>query len=218
MDPIKLEIERNTYVYVDIIPNECPNCHKIIEPNLIIYNFGSSWLELIYKCTSNQCSKSFIATYNGYSGEIYKFLSCNIGELKKSNFSEVVQLISSAFIKIFNESYFAEQHNLTEICGVGYRKALEFLIKDYLIKINHEKEEDIKKKLLSNCIKEYVSDINIKKVAERAVWLGNDETHYIRRWEDQSLSDLKKLIFLTVHWIEMEELTKSFEEEMPAKK
>lgn len=55
-------------------------------------------------------------------------------------------------------------------------------------------------------------------VAERASWLGNDETHYIRIWEDQSLSDLKKLIELTLHWIEMEELSKSFETKMPNKK
>ena len=53
-------------------------------------------------------------------------------------------------------------------------------------------------------------------MAERAIWLGNDETHYVRVWEAQSLADLKKLISLTLHWIEMEELTNSFEVNMPA--
>ncbi len=31
----------------------------------------------------------------------------------------------------------------------------------------------------------------------------------------KNLQDLKKLIELTVHWIEMEKLTESFEAEMP---
>ena len=68
---------------------------------------------------------------------------------------------------------------------------------------------------LANCIKEFVTDERIKSVAKRAVWLGNDETHYVRKWETKNLVDLKKLISLTVHWIEMEKLTESFEEEMP---
>jgi hypothetical protein len=45
-------------------------------------------------------------------------------------------------------------------------------------------------------------------VASRAAWLGNDETHYLRTWEDKDLTDLKKLIELTVQWIEIEELAR----------
>jgi hypothetical protein len=52
-------------------------------------------------------------------------------------------------------------------------------------------------------------------VAKRAAWLGNDETHYIRKWEDKDLDDLKKLIKLTVLWIEMEQMTKDALVEMP---
>ena len=64
-------------------------------------------------------------------------------------------------------------------------------------------------------ITKYIDDSNIKNVAKRAVWLGNDETHYIRKWEDKDLSFLTKLIDLTIHWIEAEELTKTMIEEMP---
>ena len=31
----------------------------------------------------------------------------------------------------------------------------------------------------------------------------------------KNLTDLKKLIDLTLHWVEMEKLTESFEDEMP---
>lgn len=42
-------------------------------------------------------------------------------------------------------------------------------------------------------------DLRIRAVAERAGWLGNEETHYIRRWQDQGLGDLKCLINMTVN-------------------
>lgn len=67
-------------------------------------------------------------------------------------------------------------------------------------------------------INKHIGDTNIKNVAKRAVWLGNDETHYIRVWEDKDLSFLKQLIDLTIHWIEAEELTKTMMEEMPDNK
>ncbi len=47
----------------------------------------------------------------------------------------------------------------------------------------------------------------LREIAKRAAWLGNDETHYVRKWEGKDLEDLKRLISLTIHWIEMEKLT-----------
>ena len=71
---------------------------------------------------------------------------------------------------------------------------------------------------MASCINDYVDNSKIKTVSKRAVWLGNDETHYVRKWEGKNLHDLKTLIDLTLHWIEMEKLTESFEAEMPETK
>lgn len=102
------------------------------------------------------------------------------------------------------------------ICGTGYRKSLEFLIKDYLISITPEDQhETIRNKFLNNCIRDNISNINIKTVASRAVWLGNDETHYTRKWEDKDINDLKSIIELTLHWIESEIRTQKLLEDMP---
>jgi len=75
--------------------------------------------------------------------------------------------------------------------------------------------DEIKKLNLAKCIADYVSDGRVKQVAARAVWLGNDETHYLRKWEEKDLNDLKMLIALTLHWIEMDELTKKVMADMP---
>jgi len=195
-------------------PQECPFCHHKITPlNVFGYRNGTSF-DVLQQCPNSGCRKSFIAyydtgTHNTFSGHT------TVGSLVAKEFSETISTISTAFVAIYNQAYSAEQQNLTEICGVGYRKALEFLIKDYLIKITPADTEKIEKKLLGPCINDLVDDKRIKSVAKRAVWLGNDETHYVRKWEGKNLDDLKKLIELTVHWIEMEALTQSFEADMP---
>ena len=59
-----------------------------------------------------------------------------------------------------------------------------------------------------------MSNEKVKEVAKRAVWIGNDETHYVRRWEGKDIEDLKTLIEITIHWIEMEKLTADYLTEM----
>lgn len=166
-------------------------------------------------CPSTQCSKSFIAYF--YEGA-HRYIFDNKvthGNVITEDFPIGILEISPSFSEIYSQAFAAEQQGLTEICGVGYRKSLEFLIKDYLILNNPSEQEKIEKKMLAQCIGEYVDNDKIKTVAKRAAWLGNDETHYVRKWEGRNLGDLKNLIKLTVHWIEMELLTKEFEESMP---
>jgi hypothetical protein len=130
-------------------------------------------------------------------------------------FPKEVKEISEKFCAIYNESEEAEQIGLMNICGAGYRRALEFLIKDYLIKENECDAEKVREKPLGACINEYLDDKKIKECAKRAAWLGNDQTHYYKIWEDKDLSDLKTLIGLTVNWIHNDCLTKVFMSEMP---
>lgn len=198
-------------------PNECPFCHKFITPHIVSGHKALDLIEVYMWCPNESCKQSFIGYYNNDRGNGSWYFN---GETTKGNilnkvFSETVTSISPSFSEIYNQAYFAEQNGLTEICGVGFRKALEFLIKDYSILNNAADKEKIEKKPLAPCIEQYVTDDRIKAVAKRAVWLGNDETHYIRKWEEKNLEDLKKLIDLTIHWIKMEALTKSFVDEMP---
>jgi hypothetical protein len=65
-------------------------------------------------------------------------------------------------------------------------------------------------------IDKYVTDPNVKICAVRATWLGNDETHYVHRWEAKDVTDLKNLVKLTVNWIESVLLTEQYRVEMPS--
>lgn len=198
------------------LPHKCPYCHKSITPNIIYGYLSKKNLEVFMHCPDPSCGKSFIGYYSVGNTNVSMYLQLTSqGTIINKPFSKEINTVSEAFVTIYDQAFAAEQQNLLEICGVGYRKALEFLIKDYSILKHPDKKEDIEKKLLGKVIDNYVTDERIKKVAKRAAWLGNDETHYVRKWETKDLQDLKKLIDLTVHWIEMEALTASFEEEMP---
>ena len=189
---------------------KCPYCHSHIIPNYLFWDNS----RLFASCPNETCKKHFILS----EGVPEKFVRVEPNAIPATRkFSEIISSISSDFVQIYNQAYHAEQMSLDQICGVGYRKALEFLIKDYLLskETDNTKKENIKNKLLGNCIKEDVQDKNIKEVSKRAVWLGNDETHYIRKWADKDVSNLKSLIDLTIRWIENEVETDRVLKEMP---
>ena len=214
-------------VDIDLMPDTCPICHKGVTPHQVFgwcdrykgYTGESSnkTLQVAYRCPRLQCRNLFIAYYRPTTSNLDRFSYERSSPITTIDheFGDKITSISPLFEGIYNQASEAESQELTYICGPGYRKALEFLIKDYLIYLSPDDEEDIKGEFLGKSIKDRVSSPTIKAVAERAVWLGNDETHYTRRWDDKDLSDLKKLIMATVHWIEQEELAKDILSEMP---
>ncbi|MCW8966801.1 MAG: DUF4145 domain-containing protein [Candidatus Pacearchaeota archaeon] len=180
----------------------CPFCHKAIQTQPLTLFYDGSLAQIFLKC--KDCKNSFIGYTTKDTRGIYHIHKLSKGNHKTRNFSNEIKDLSEGFIRIYGESEFAEQENLMEICGVGYRKALEYLIKDYLIKKTPDDEDSIKSTFLGTCISTKIQNEKIKEIARRATWLGNDETHYVRKWEDKDISDLKKLIDITVHFISME--------------
>lgn len=205
----------NADLYYDKEPNSCPFCHNKITPRKYSGYFNKFGLEITYVCSNADCQRTFIGLYiKEINNNNYTFSGVSIGNHKPRLFSENIKNLSINFTEIYNQALTSEHYNLKHISGIGYRKALEFLIKDYLIFKKPENEEKTKNKFLGKCIKEDVENQNLKDIAERAAWLGNDETHYVRVWENKDIEDLKKLIDVSIHWIEMELLTEQYIAEM----
>jgi hypothetical protein len=212
-----------TPVELDRLPDHCPVCRKGIHPIDTNLRFLMEGLvESVYRCPRQECEFLFIGryrTWHGSAGTLKGNLhQCVPFTIQPSTQKEVIKNISPDFSVIFSQAEEAEQRDLLLVCGPGYRKALEFLIKDYIIRSHPDEADAIKKMLFGKCISDYVGSDRVKQVAARAVWLGNDETHYLRKWESKDLKDLKILIQLTVHWIEMEELTETVMKDMPVGK
>ena len=215
---IEVEVDPNN------IPDECPQCHNkgTFSPLWCFYNSkagvnNDNRLEVIYRCPNSHCYEIFIGFYQQNLNSFFVLKRAEPKKYITREFPEIIKSLSTEFSDIYNQSLKAEHDGLKQICGPGYRKALEFLIKDYLIRKTIEEKdiEAIKNELLGVCIANRIDDQKIKNVAKRAVWLGNDETHYIRKWGEKDLQDLKKLIDLTIHWIEVEDLTTQLMKEMP---
>jgi hypothetical protein len=196
---------------------KCPFCGNYVSPQYLYGVAMHSNYNVFTQCTNPKCNQTFITEFYADQTSYYYFNKIlPMASPEKKDFGSIINDTSKEFTNIYNQAYAAEQLNLNQICGVGYRKALEFLIKDYLKATTpKEQHEAIEKKFLSNCINDDVTNENIKAVAKRAVWLGNDETHYVRKWEDKDVQDLKKMIDITIRWIESEIETKDLLEEMP---
>jgi hypothetical protein len=217
---VQIKVSGNV-MEVDREPDHCPICHKGIQPVFVTARRGNyttqgygARLEVLYLCPNHECDEWFIAYFHD-SMPILSLGRTRPFTIEAPAFSPTIRDISKLFCNIYTEAYRAERYDLKQICGVGYRKALEFLIKDYIILSHPDDRAKIEAKPLGACIKDYVTDTRIRSVTERATWLGNDETHYQRRWVDKDLTDLKTMIRLVQHWIEAEHLTAEALRSMP---
>lgn len=196
-------------------PSSCPHCHTNIEaiPVKGIHTqlgISSKQPDLLLKfqvcfvCPNQECQKLFTGLYIK-EGSYYKLVEISIGSLRKSfEIDENVAKISPDFLEIFNQADYAEQMKFNRVTGIAYRKSLEFLIKDFAIFSEITNQEEIKKMTLQSCINKYIKNDRIQKVATAAAWLGNDEAHYLKKWEDKDIDDLKKLIMTCIYYITTE--------------
>ncbi len=175
------------------IPGVCPHCHRAVLPEICeaYYTDSSDVTSGIVVLLCPGCSNFFVAIYNLDSSEDNGIIYPR--EKSKMDIDEVIRNISPMFCKIYEEACCAEQHDLMEIAGIGYRKALEFLVKDYTIHENPSDKEQIESELLAQSIKR-IDNSNIQILASRAVWIGNDETHYIRKHENLDIEHMKRFI------------------------
>lgn len=211
---ISVDIERIDY---------CPICHKGIEPiilNNYLIGLDLDILQRIYRCPRNQCGRIFLANYyrspDGFYGlnnlEPRQHKELSLPDLLKKNFPD--------FCEIYEQAIIADEMDLKEITGMGLRKSLEFLIKDFVIRnlknndADQKKINEVKKSFLGTCIEKYINDSTIKRRAKRAVWLGNDETHFFKKWPEKDLTDLKNLIEITISSIEAQLLDEKYQKEM----
>lgn len=191
-------------------PQICPRCSYAITPvKLAVCAMSDSYVTICYLC--NACARPFFTEYQMYkkNDSLYAsdILKSYPKEFQPTEFDDSIKTVSPGFIEIFNQAKVAETHDLDQISGVGYRKSLEFLVKDYAIYLNSEDEkskEKIRNMSLVQCIESYIVHPRIGEITKRAAWLGNDETHYVKKYTDENIETLKSLIKLSVNWITMD--------------
>lgn len=199
-------------------PMSCPHCGKTMKPNFCYgksdqkYEEVQSTIGILFSCTVPNCSKYFAYQYNrfftprDYSQRI-EVRQLSYEAILGHSFPENLKVVSPQFIEIYEEALNMEQNNYQHGAGMTYRKALEFLIKDYLILRNPDDKHNISKTMLGQLISQYLSEFpKIQSLAKASTWIGNDETHYTRKHEDKSINDLKNFVDATALFISADEL------------
>lgn len=209
-------LSNNNIGAYDKNPDKCPLCHSFITPNLIHAEMHrNNNARVVYRCTNWTCWEIFIAYFKRNIHNRHQCLTkvspCNYVNIE---FDNEIKEVSSDFIEIYNQAIKAEAIWLDKIAWVWFRKSLEFLIKDYVILIFPDDEEQVKADLLWKVINEKIEDDEIKEISKRAVWIWNDETHYVKKWEDKDINDLKILIDIVQSFISKKQKAKKYLENM----
>ena len=202
---------------VDRFPNEWPLCHKGVLPIArrdgieIEGPYSTTLVQAVFLCPA--CKNLFIGYYEN-TGREARLQSVGPVRAKVHTFP-LLESVSPQFVRIYNQAVAAEGAGLSEVSGLGYRKALEFLIKDFCIARDPSSAEAIKREFLGVVIKTRIDNPKVRLAAEKVAWLGNDEAHYVRKWEAHDIEHLKTLLRITSNGIseqlEFDSLMTSFE-------
>ena len=205
-------------------PDVCPHCKRLVTFQFVAHanNQQTKYLEIVLRCLYPKCGGLVIASETTKNPLGY-LVNINPPLMETIEVKESVKEISPNFDLIFRQAQEAKERGLDQIAGAGFRKACEFLIKDYAKSLITETDEakkaeaetKIENAFVGQVVDKHINNPQVKKVAKRAFWIGNDETHYLRKWIDKDIEDLITLIKLTLNWIEIDQLSAQYEDDMP---
>lgn len=202
------------------MPTECPCCKKTmasdLTPIISVNNLlpsdaigygnndfrscGECTVVSIYRCTSCNSLFTLWSQHEEICNEHQETKwSCNVQNTYPFNvhvteFSDEINGLSPEFVSIYNQTELAESQTLNDLCGMGYRRALEFLVDSYIRKIKPTEFVDASMNLGTK-INNYIDDQKIKTLAQKSAWLGNDATHIVNRHPNRDIvADMKKFI------------------------
>lgn len=194
-------------------PNLCPHCHEINNPHHRWHTLtkdvdNKTVFVTAWQCSNNDCQKIFLVLFEKTGTQKFesrRFLNGRpkgpdwpkpIRDLKNGKTIDGESPQDSKFIKTYLQSLEAEMHGLDELAGMGFRKAIEYLVKDWAIQNNPDDKDKIVEDLwLGQVIKEHYEG-DLRDILERATWLGNDQSHYNQLFEEYDIEALKELIGL----------------------
>lgn len=201
-----------TILSIEELPNKCPYCNHFVAPKYL-----SSFLSkadngkdlcAIAFWACNGCSRVFGVTYNlnKLSGarRYYGYPKLVIPPLmERTEVSDDVKSVSPRFAELFTQAEQAKNEGMDELAGMGFRKALECLLKDALIHLGKDEDKVVKMKL-DEAVRAFSDNPRLQKVATEARVIGNDYTHYKAKYTGYDIKMLQQLISITQHWVSME--------------
>lgn len=192
----------------------CPHCNLGIAPEELesFKSMENSIFYAFYECPN--CHKGILTKELRIRAEetileIYPYSGyCNC--------PDNIVSFSPDFVEIYNQALTAHNAGLKSISGIGFRKAFEFLIKDYAIFKNPNDKEVIIKNSLSKVIQQYFQNDTLNSVFKKITWLANDHTHYYNKHTEYNVDDLIRFIKASITIIDSQMQLKELDKIQPA--
>lgn len=181
------------------IPNICPQCGVVVHFEEAAYyqwenTEGSLRNAVLLLCP--HCRHIICVEFNevGPTG-IYP-------QRRTFPMEEEIREAYPRFAKIYQQSLVAEALGLDELAGMGMRKSIEALIKQFASELTPDKKEKIERETLKQVIDQIqIQDIHLLGLVN--AYLGNDFTHLVPKNPGYTLEDLKKFIEVLQYYILM---------------
>lgn len=178
-------------------PNKCPYCEKDYLTDRMSfspYNKDNKDFENCKLYVEICCfCKQPIIIVTDYDDTIL----CQYPATSVIDIPNEIQQISPQFKEIYSQAIIAKSQRLTHLVGSGLRKALEFLITDYLVYVQKANKSEVLKKTLADRIKMLDEHTYAAASANLIRLIGNDLIHYDNKY-DVSDDELIKNMELTM--------------------
>ena len=190
------------------IPKKCPYCnYSGIQTQLskteFFHSHGNEQVEVIVsKCEVCLRATAYNVCFSTGGSYLRTELVNPISSPENMTFPKSIEDMSPSFIKTYSQASTAEEIGLSQIAGMGYRKALEYLVTDFVLTNKLVTKDESVKLPLSKLIKKLPEE-SIRELALASAWIGNDETHYYRQNPEFQVADIKEWIRAMINYIEM---------------
>lgn len=183
-------------------PVTCPYCGAFIEPQPVShaklpYDTCKNTLFVSFSCPA--CLKRFIGSYV-LAGDDAEYI-CIIPVANEERLAECFGVISERFVSIHQQAFRAEARDDIQLAIVGYRTALEILLKDYVIKLLHESDAEVRNKGLRKTIEDYTPQ-DVAAAADVVRIIGDDYTHYVNGHPEIAFGEFKSYYSMVLSYIE----------------
>lgn len=185
-------------------PMLCPRCGAYEDGTIAdrkLFSLGGSryYGVVLYTCTC--CKELYTAIYDIDTGKKSAVFGAFFPSAVASYRNDRLAKLSPKFIDMYNQALRAEQIGDVELAAIGFRQALECLVKDYAIIELQESKEVVSEKSLHKAIGDYL-DSSLVSTADVVRILGNDYAHYERRYEQHDFAILKSYMEIFIHLVE----------------
>ena len=187
-------------------PSKCPHCGLGTDAPFSSKNvspFNGHHL-FTATCTCTACGKNFFfaCEYDSGKHEYDPIIYPSIAFTPYTN--DILEEISPRFIDMYNQALQSEFYENMELAAIGYRSALEILVKDYAIKELKQNPKEVISKKLCAAIGTYLNQEELVKTADVVRILGNDYTHYERKYPQHDFALLKGYMNIFLQQIEVQ--------------